>query len=118
MDIEYQLISQSNNRANKEERANHTIINHFMVRLFRVDTDFCLQMCDRLLQHTTISLNLLRQSIIIPRLLSYPNIFEEFDYNRTHLAPPWKRIVIYNRPKSIDSWAPHGEDGWNIGPAM
>ena len=57
---------------------------------------------------------MLSQSIIYPHLLSYRYIFGEFEYSSTLLAPPGKRVVIYNRPNYSASWEPHGEAGWYI----
>ena len=59
-----------------------------------------------------------RQSIIYPHLSSYTYIFEIFDYNPIKLSPPGTIVVIHNRQNNRASWAPHGEDGWWIRPAM
>ena len=80
--------------------------------------DFNLQLWDRLLQKAKISLNLFRQSRTFPHISAYNHIFREFDFNRTTLATPGTRLVIRNIPNDGAAWAPHGESGWHIGPAM
>ena len=71
-----------------------------------------------LLQQATISLNLIIQSITIPHLSAYTHIFGEFYFNCTPLAPPGTQLVVHNRANYCASWAPHGKDGWYIGPEM
>ena len=83
MDIKYQLVTPSNHKANNAERAIQTFKNNSIAGLCSVDKDFRLQLWDKLLQQAKISLNILRQSIIFPRLSAYMHIFGEFDYNRT-----------------------------------
>jgi hypothetical protein len=34
------------------------------------------------------------------------------------MAPPGKRIIAHETPGRIITWAPHGQDGWYIGPAL
>ena len=118
MNINYQLVTPSNHRANNAERAIQTFINHFIVGLFSVDRDFHIQLWGRLLQKATISLNFLRQSRTLTHLSTYTNIFGGFYYNRTPLAPPVTEVVIHNSPNDSASWTPHEDDGWYIGPEI
>ena len=83
-----------------------------------VDKDFHHQLWYILLPKATISLNLLRQSIIHPHLSAYTHIFGNFDYNHRPLAPPGTIVVIHDSPKDTTSWEPYVEPGWYIGPAM
>jgi hypothetical protein len=73
---------------------------------------------DRLIPHTVITLNLLRQSRIIPKLSAHAQLNGLLDYNATPLAPPGKRVIIHGKPDKRGSWAPHGQNGWYVGPAM
>jgi hypothetical protein len=34
------------------------------------------------------------------------------------MAPPGTRIIAHETPSRRRTWAPHGQDGWYIGPAM
>ena len=118
MDIKYQLVPLINHRAYNAERFIQTFKTHCIAVLCRVDKYFRLQFWYRLLQQATISINLLRQSIILLRLSAYTHIFGEFGYNHAPLAPPGTRIVIHSRPNDIASWAPHLDARWYIGPSM
>ena len=118
INIKYQLVPPSNHIANNVEISIQTFKKNFIAVLCSVDKYFHLQLWDRILQQATISLNFLRKSRTLPHLSAYAHIFGGFDFNRTPLAPPRKRIVIHNRPNDRASWATHGEDGWYIGPSL
>ena len=74
MIIKYQLMPPSNNRANNVERTIQTFKNRLIAGLFRVYKDFHLQLWYILSQQAKISLNLIRQSIILPHLSAYTHI--------------------------------------------
>ena len=118
MNIKYQLGPPSKHRAKNVERAMQNFKKYFIAVMWSVEIDFHLQIWDILLQQAKISLNFLTQSRTIPHLSAYTYISGEFDYNRTPLAPPGKRLVIHNRPNERASWEPHGEESWYIGPEM
>jgi hypothetical protein len=63
-------------------------------------------------------LNLLLGLQIKPKLSAWAHVNGQFDYNRTPLAPPGTRILVYEKPSAYDAWSPHGVDGWFIGPAL
>ena len=75
MGIKYQLVPPSNNRANNAERAIQTFKNHFIAIIFIVYKYLHLQFWYILIQQATISLNFLRQSIIISHVSAYTHIF-------------------------------------------
>jgi hypothetical protein len=70
-----------------------------------------------LLPQATLTLNLLRTSRINPTISAATQLFGQFDFNRTPLAPPGTRAVAHVKPKSRRTWAPRGEDAWYVGPA-
>eukprot|EP00957_Ditylum_brightwellii_P126715 9657953-Ditylum_brightwellii.AAC.1 len=47
---------------------------------------------------------------------AYAHLEGQFDYNKIPLAPPGTRALIYNDPDKRLSWAPHGVEGWYVGP--
>ena len=67
-EIKCQFVPPSNHRSENSEREIQTFKNHFILLLHSVDKYFHLKLRDRLLQHSTININLLRQSIICPAL--------------------------------------------------
>ncbi len=66
----------------------------------------------------TITLNLLRESQLNPRLSAYKQMNGCFDFNCTPLAPPSTRVIIHEKPTVRQTWAPHSVDGWYTGPAL
>jgi hypothetical protein len=73
---------------------------------------------DRLLPQAVITLNMLRTSRINPKLSAATHIFGQYDFNRAPMAPPGTRIIAHETPSRRQTWAPHGQDGWYIGPAL
>jgi hypothetical protein len=73
---------------------------------------------DRILPQAVMKLNMLRTSRINPKLSPAIHIFVQHDFNRAPLAPPGTRIVAHETPGKRKTWAPHGQDGWYIGPAL
>ena len=83
MDIKYKLVPPSNHRSNNKERSILTFKYHFIAVLWIIYIDFYLQLWYRLLQETIFSINLLRESVILPNLLAYTHMLGDLDYNRT-----------------------------------
>ena len=40
-----------------------------------------------------------------------------FDFNRTPIAPLGTKCLVREKPAVRGTWAPHGVDGWYVGPA-
>jgi hypothetical protein len=40
------------------------------------------------------------------------------DYNKTAFAPPICKIIAHEKPGKRRTWAPHGQHGYSLGPAM
>ena len=116
--VDYQLAPPHIHRRNAAERAIRTFKNHFIAGLCTCDPDFPLRLWDRLIPQAEISFNLLRNSRVHPQLSAYQHMWGNFDYNRTPLAPPGTKVVLHEKPSQRGTWAPHGLDGWYVGPAM
>jgi len=56
-------------------------------------------------------------SQINPQLSAYTQLNGAFDFNKTPLALPGTRVIIHEKSSVCQTWAPHGVDGWYIGPA-
>jgi hypothetical protein len=61
---------------------------------------------------------MLRTSRINPKLSAATHLFGQYDFNRAPMAPPGTRIIAHETPGRRRTWAPHGQDGWYIGPAL
>jgi hypothetical protein len=73
---------------------------------------------DRILPQAVMILNMLRTSRINPKLSAATHIFGKYDFNRAPMAPPGTRIIAHETPGRRRTWAPHGQDGWYIGPVL
>eukprot|EP00957_Ditylum_brightwellii_P105178 8017377-Ditylum_brightwellii.AAC.1 len=113
-----QLVEPHNHHVNAAERAVRTFKEHFIAGLCTTDKDFPIRQWDELIEQTFITLNLLRTSRANPRLSPYAHLEGMFDYNKTPLALPGTRALIYDDPNKRLSWAPHCVEGWYVGPAM
>jgi hypothetical protein len=65
-----------------------------------------------------MTLNMCRPSQINPKLLAYQQVWGNFDFNKTPLAPPGCKVVVHERAMERGAWACHGIVGYYIGPAM
>jgi hypothetical protein len=113
----YQLVEPHNHRANAAKRVIRTFKNHFIAGLCSTDPSFPVSMWDVLVPQVVLTLNLLRTSQLNPKLSAYNQLFGVFDFNRTPLAPPGTWAVIFEDPDTQESWAPHGNLAWYLGPA-
>ena len=117
-DIHYQLAPPHQHRRNAAERAIQTYKNHFIAGLASTDPDFPITEWDRLTDQGNITLNLLRNARLNPRLSSHAFLNGMFDFNKTPLAPPGTKLIIHEKPSQRKTWAPHGVFAWYVGPAL
>jgi hypothetical protein len=117
-DIDYQLVPPHCHRRNAAERAIRTFKEHFVAGLSSVDPAFPLHLWDRLLPQAEITLNLLRTSRLHPQLSAAAHFHGLVDYNKTAFAPPRCKIIAHEKPGKRRTWAPHGQHGYSLGPAM
>jgi hypothetical protein len=61
---------------------------------------------------------MLRTSRINPKLLASTHIDGQYDYNISPMAPPGTIKIAHETPIRRRTWAPHGQYGWYIGPAL
>jgi hypothetical protein len=115
--IYLQLVPPHLHRQNTAKRAIQTFKNHFVAGMCSVDKQFPMHLWCELLPQATLTLNLLQISCINPTISAATQLFGQFYFNRTSLAPPGTRAVAHVKPKARRTWAPHGEDAWYIGPA-
>eukprot|EP00957_Ditylum_brightwellii_P025154 1903466-Ditylum_brightwellii.AAC.1 len=73
---------------------------------------------DRLIPQANITLNLLCNSRVNPKLSTYAYVFGNFDFNATPLTPPGTKVIVHKKSTHHDSWAYQGVEGWTIGPSL
>jgi hypothetical protein len=117
-DIAYQLVPPHCHRRNAAERAIRNFKEHFVAGLSSVDPSFPFHLWDRLLPQAEITLNILRTSRLHPQLSAAAHFHGLVDYNKTAFAPPGCKIIAHEKPGKRRTWAPHGQHGYSLGPAM
>jgi len=94
-DCELMLIEPHNHRVNAAERAIQTFKDHFISALATTDSEFPLQLWDKLTSQVETTLNLIQPSQNNPRILAYEAIWGLYDWNCFPLAPPGCKAIIY-----------------------
>ena len=117
-DVAYQLTPAGMHRRNIAERAIRTGKNHLIAGLCTVHSDFPVCLWDKLIPQGELTLNILRGSRINPKLSAWEQIHGVFDYNSTPIGPPGCRVLVHDKAHQRGTWAPHGQDGWYIGPTF
>ncbi|OEU11422.1 hypothetical protein FRACYDRAFT_245985 [Fragilariopsis cylindrus CCMP1102] len=115
--LKYQIAPRGNHRTIPAERAIQTVKNHSVSTLYGCDPTFPKSQWDRILPVSVLTLNMLRPSRINPAKSAYNELWGNFDFNKTPLAPPGCLIVAHERPQDRKTWANHGVKGYFIGPA-
>ena len=117
-DCQLQLVEPHNHRVNAVERAIQTFKDAFIAALATTDSNFLIQLWDRLTPQVMNTLNLLRASRINPTISAYEALNGRYDWNRYPLAPLGCKAVIYRDGDIRGSWASRGVDGWYLGPSI
>jgi hypothetical protein len=117
-DVDYQLVPPHCHRRNAAERAIRTFKEHFVAGISSIDPTFPLHLWDRLLPQAEITLNLLWTSRLHPQLSAAAHFHGLVDYNKTDFAPPGCKVIAHEKPGKTRTWAPHGQHGYSLGPAM
>ena len=116
--MDYQLVPPHIHRRNLAERAIQTWKDHFIAIMSGVDKSFPRNMRDLLIPQAELTLNLLRQSNMTPRILAYAHLHGRFDYNKHTLAPMGSAVQMHEKPTQRKTWAPHSIDGWYVGTSL
>jgi hypothetical protein len=85
--MNYKLVPPGQHRQNQAEQAIQTFKAHFISILASVDNKFPLLLWCHLLEPTELTLNLLRQSRVAPKILAFAHIHGTHNYTQKHFAP-------------------------------
>ena len=94
----FQLVPPDMHRRNRAKRAICTFKDHFLAILSGVDAAFPPCLWDLLLPQAKLTLNLLRQSTLNPRISAWEFFQGPFDFNKTPLGPGGCRVLIHAKP--------------------
>ena len=106
-------------RRNCAERAIQDWKAHFISGLATVDPTFPIAAWNELIYQGMLTINHLRAYTTNNSLSAYEGIHgRKYDFVAHPLYPPGVRVVVLEPANQRESWAPHGLDGFYIGPAL
>jgi hypothetical protein len=82
------------------------------------DSAFPPYLWDPLLPQAELTLNLLWQAMLNPRISTWEFFQRPFDFNKTPLGPVGCFVLIHAKPATRRSWVFHAKPGFYIGPAL
>jgi len=101
-DCELMLVEPHNHRVNAAERAIQTFKDHFISALMMTDSEFPLQLWDKLTSQVETTLDLMRASHINPNISAYEAIWGPYDWIRFPSHPQDARPSSTNLPPQED----------------
>jgi hypothetical protein len=114
----HELVPPGNHRCNLAERAIQTFKHHFIAILCGVDDKFPLSLWCHLLSPAELTVNLLRQSNIAPKVSAYAHVHGQHDYMRKPFAPLGCAVQAHVKPDARRTWDAHLQAGFNLGTSM
>ena len=102
--LTFQLVPPHQHRTNAAVRAITIYKDHLIAGLSRCDPYLTLHLWNRLIPQETLTLNLLRPSRINPRLSAKAQLNGALDFNRTPLAPPGTKFLVFEAPGVCHTW--------------
>ena len=80
-----------------------------------MDPDFPKYMWDNLLVQIELTINILRQANLNPRMSAWEYYNGAFDYSATALGPLGCKIIIHNTSNTGTFWDQRGQEGFSVG---
>ena len=115
--LKYKLVPPRNHRTNPAECAICTYTEHLISILSGANKDFPTDCWDLLIPHANLTVNLLCQSRLQPKLSAHAQVHGNHDYNRHPLAPAGCKCIIYNNKTIRASWDKHGTTCYYLAPS-
>ena len=113
--LTYQLVPPDIHQRNLALKSIQMFKDHFVAILSGVDASFPMHLWDRLLLQAEMTVNLLWQSKVAPKVSAWAYLFGPHDYNAMPLARLGCAVQVHENPGKCKSWDPHSSDGWYIG---
>jgi hypothetical protein len=94
------LVPPDCHQRNIAKRAIQTFKNHFVAILSRVDDRFTLSLWCHLIRPAELTVNLLRQSNVVPKILAYVHVHGQHNYMKCPFAPLGCVVMAHVKPKN------------------
>jgi hypothetical protein len=114
----HKLVPPDNHRSNLAEQAIQTFKHHFISILSGVDNKFLLSLWCALLKQMELTMNLLRQSNVAPKISAFAHVHSQHDYMKKPFAPIGCAVQIHVKPQNRRTWDTHTKAGYNLGRSM
>jgi hypothetical protein len=113
----YQLVPPHDHRRNRAEKAIQISKDHFVTVLCGADKEFPLTLWDLLLPQaeSTLTLNMLQPSRMMPTVSAYTYAWGQHDYNANPFAPLSCKVKAHLVPSICETWAPHTASRFYVG---
>ena len=90
-----QRVEPHNKRVNTTECAIQTFKDAFIAALATTDSNFPIQLWDKLTSQVQDTLNMMRASRVNPNILAYKALHGPYDWNRYPLEPLGCKAIVY-----------------------
>jgi hypothetical protein len=114
----HELVPPDCHHCNIAKRAIQMFKNHFVSILSGADDGFPLSLSCHLVRPAELTVNLLRQSNVTPKVSAYAHVHGRHHYTKPPFAPLGCAVMAHIKPKNRQSWDVHPDTGFNIGMAM
>jgi hypothetical protein len=114
----HELVPLDCHHCNIAKRAIQMFKNHFVSILSRVDDRFPLSLWCHLVRPVELTVNLLQQSNVAPKVSAYAHVHGQHNYIKHPFAPLGCAVMAHVKLKNRQSWDIHADTGFNIGMAM
>jgi hypothetical protein len=116
--IQFELVPPGNHRRNQAERTIQTFKAHFISILAGVDDKFPLSLWCHLLEPTELTLNLLRQSKVAPKISAFAHVHGPHDYMKKPFTPLGCAIQAHIKLEDRRTWDTQLDAGFSLGTSM
>ncbi len=114
----HELVPPDCHHCNIAEWAIQTFKNHCVSILSGVDNRFPPSLWCHLVQPAELTVNLLQQSNVAPKVSAYAHVHGQHDYMKCPFPPLGCTVIAHVKPKNRWSWDIHRDISFNIGTAM
>jgi hypothetical protein len=114
----HKLVPLDCHRCNIAKQAIQIFKNHFVSILSRVDDRFPLSLWCHLVRPAELTVILLQQSNVAPKVSAYAHVHGQHDYMKRPFASLGCTVMAHVKPKNRQSWVVHADTGFNIRMAM
>ncbi len=114
----HKLVPPDCHHCNIAKQAIQMFKNHFVSILSGVDDRFPLSLWCHLVQPAELTINLLPQSKVAPKVSAYAHVHGQHNYMKCPFAPLGCAVMAHIKPKNRQSWDVQADTDFNIGMAM